>query len=125
MRSTVWNAMVPTDPARIGAVRHAAERHLTASGVDGPIDAIVLMISELLTNALRHGSPPATISVNTDHHRVRVAVSDRSPAPPQVMPMEPTRVGGNGMRIIDSLASTWGFEPVEGGKAVWFEVVAG
>jgi anti-sigma regulatory factor (Ser/Thr protein kinase) len=117
--------MVPTDPARIGAVRHAAERHLTEVGVDAQIDAIILMISELITNALRHGSPPATISVNTEGRRVRVAVSDHSPEVPHVLPMEPTRVGGNGMRIIDSLSNTWGYEPVDGGKAVWFEVVAG
>ena len=60
----MWNATIPKDAARIGPLRHAAEEHLAAAGARVDRDVVVVMISELLTNALRYGDPPATISVS-------------------------------------------------------------
>jgi anti-sigma regulatory factor (Ser/Thr protein kinase) len=120
----MWNATIPQDPTKIGVLRHAADRHLAAAGVRADREAVILMISELLTNALRHGRPPATISVNARPQRVHVTVCDASAEEPEVLPLDPTRVGGNGMRIVETLATRWGYDRQRSGKAVWFEVEA-
>ncbi|MCU1497923.1 MAG: Regulatory protein [Acidimicrobiales bacterium] len=83
----------------------------------------VLMVSELITNALVHAHSTAEISVDREGAGVRVAVTDQSPARPVVRPADPRRVGGNGMRIVEALSDTWGtISHANAGKEVWFRL---
>lgn len=86
------------------------------------VDAVELLVSELVTNAVVHASsrPRVTLLVQAD--RVRVEVTDDDPALPARREPDADRPGGRGLLLLDRLASAWGAEPAEPGKVVWFEV---
>lgn len=117
---TVWR--VPQ------AVRHArryTRRTLRGWGVrpDG-IDTALLVVSELVTNALVHTDGPVRLDLTLHHHRLRVAVTDASPRTPVKPPdigWEAT--GGRGILLVEAMSDTWGTVPVSGGKQVWCELL--
>lgn len=101
---------------RVGATL-AAER----------LDDAVLLVSELVANAVVHGSPPITLQVRTagGADPVRVAVTDASPAHPRILPPNRFRDHGRGVAILDALADRWGvIDRPDGSKTVWFEMAA-
>src|SRR5689334_11328960 len=77
---------------------------------------VTLMVSELMTNAVRHGAGDATLVVHRGDGRLNVAVSDEGAAQPQLRTNSAD--GGWGLRIVDSCATRWGVE--EGSTHVWF-----
>ena len=83
-----------------------------------------LLVSELVTNAVRHGASRATLEAEAPGGVLRVSVYDQSPALPELKESpDPTAESGRGLHLVSLLASRWGFEPVNGeGKVVWFEL---
>ncbi|HVT42069.1 MAG TPA: GAF domain-containing protein, partial [Acidimicrobiales bacterium] len=87
-------------------------------------DALVLMLSELATNAVQHAATEFEVSIShaPDVGRVRVAVTDAAPGYP--LPQEPDAeaLHGRGLHIVCMLADAWGIEVRKGyaGKTVWF-----
>jgi anti-sigma regulatory factor (Ser/Thr protein kinase) len=76
-------------------------------------DAVVtatLLTSELITNALRHGTGEITIRVTRSAHEVRIAVADGSKHDPLARTAGHDDEGGRGLAIVDALASSWGVE---------------
>ena len=113
----MWTAMF-SRRSDVSVVRQAAGREFQSHGfVDD--DDLILMLSELVTNAVVHGTAPRSIAIEVTAAEVTVKVSDASPVLPQVRQPEPLALGGNGMRIIDQLASAWGVDLTSGGKTVW------
>lgn len=92
----------------------------------GHLDDAVLLVSELVTNAVRHGVPPITVATTCGHGTWRVCVSDGSPVLPQQRAPSLDGESGRGMALVDGLSSAWGVDRVAtargGGKAVWFEL---
>ena len=88
------------------------------------VEDVLLMTSELVTNACLHAGGPRELSVrDAGRSRVRVEVVDASTESPAMRPLAiPARVGGHGLRVVDRLSSRWGSEPRPEGKAVWFEI---
>ena len=89
-------------------------------------DVALLLVSELVTNAMLHAQTEAEVEVECHDHTVRVAVSDGVPAgiDPESGHQSHT-VGapsGRGLRIVDALAHRWGVSVHEAGKTVWFEL---
>ncbi|MGW4806860.1 ATP-binding protein [Kitasatospora sp. NPDC004272] len=86
---------------------------------------VLLMTSELVTNACQHAAGPYLLELTRYGPLVRVAVRDADDRPPVLRPPRvPARPGGHGLRVVDRLATAWGSEPlVGGGKTVWLEVV--
>jgi anti-sigma regulatory factor (Ser/Thr protein kinase) len=81
-----------------------------------------LVVSELATNALRHGAGDLGVDVLVERGRVRIEVADASPALPRPRRPGPEDPGGRGMLVVDALAQAWGVEPggeARGGKVVW------
>ncbi|MEV2190240.1 SpoIIE family protein phosphatase [Streptomyces phaeochromogenes] len=115
---TVWR--VPE------AVRHArrfTRRTLRAWGVTEESDAILLVVSELVTNALVHTDGQVRFDLTLINDRLRIAVADASPR----TPIKPTSIGweatgGRGILLVEALSATWGTVPVSGGKQVWAEL---
>ena len=84
-----------------------------------------LLVSELVTNALRHGDPDITLQMSTHPPRLGVAVLDHGAAD-SITPRDPdpARTDGRGLMIVNAIASAWGVEPIDPppGKMVWFEL---
>jgi two-component sensor histidine kinase len=89
-------------------------RHLDADLV---ADA-ALVVSELVTNAVQHGRPPVELTVTPGPDDVHLAVRDRSPVEPRSSVIRAAE-GGFGVRVVDTLATTWGVIPEPAGKLVW------
>ncbi|MFG3054091.1 ATP-binding protein [Kitasatospora sp. NPDC048239] len=87
---------------------------------------ILLMVSELVTNACLHApGGPRELCLHWDDRRLRVEVSDASPVPPRLqLRADPGRPGGHGLRVVDRLARAWGSQPEGEGKRVWLEVAS-
>ena len=112
--------------------RHASEaergrRHVVAmcAGLDEDVvSTAALLASELITNALRHGSGCITLMVTRASRHVRVDVADESPLEPTPRRARVDDENGRGLLIVESLASDWGMKalPQGGGKAVWFKL---
>jgi anti-sigma regulatory factor (Ser/Thr protein kinase) len=109
----------------IAPARHWARERLSEVGIDdGRLDLLVLLVSELVTNAVAHADPPVVLRVHVDDERTRVEVTDGVRDVPVVRDPPPTAHGGRGVMFVDRLASSWGTceEEGEAAKAVWFEL---
>ena len=84
---------------------------------------IGLVISELVTNVVRHTScPTASVAVVVRGSAVRIEVSDGDPGRPHVVEGKlPPGHGGLGLRIVDTMATRWGVDGHDHGKTVWAE----
>ncbi len=109
-----------SDLATPMAARRDALAAARAWGIENLSDRLALLITELVTNAVRHAGRRIEMELRWDPPALRAAVSDRSAQPP-VLSDRPPGEGGLGLRIIDQLADSWGVDPgPNGGKAVWF-----
>lgn len=112
--------------------RHPAEvergrRHVADACRDLPGDVActaMLLASELITNALEHGSGAISVAVAVRRDRVRVEVTDESPTRPRPRRAATYDEGGRGLFIVQSLANDWGMDalPRGRGKSVWFSL---
>ncbi|WP_441248118.1 ATP-binding protein [Kitasatospora sp. McL0602] len=88
-------------------------------------DDVLLVVSELATNACQHADGVDQLVMSATSRRLRVEVLDRADAQPQPrVPHTPGRPGGHGLHTVALLASRWGHTPrTDGpGKAVWAEI---
>jgi anti-sigma regulatory factor (Ser/Thr protein kinase) len=90
------------------------------------VDDARLLVSELVTNALRHGRPDITVQVELNPPLIEVSVHDEGTAlpPADPPPALPTALSGRGLNLVDRIASCWGITRTESprGKAVWFRL---
>jgi anti-sigma regulatory factor (Ser/Thr protein kinase) len=99
-------------------------RHRTAAAVDhlmgdGRAADLALLVSEVVSNAVLHGEGDITVVVGTDADAVRVEVRDGNPELPQTTATTGAH-GGFGLRLLTQLATNWGVDRRDDGKAVWF-----
>jgi anti-sigma regulatory factor (Ser/Thr protein kinase) len=116
---------LPAEPHSAKVARDAV------AGLDGHLGAVfgdvVLVISELVTNSVRHAGldagEPVQLSVNIDGDMVRVAVRDPGPGfKPPAAPHDPAHVGGWGLVLVEQLAVRWGVEHDGEANVVWCEL---
>lgn len=105
--------------------------------LDALIDDTVLVVSELVTNAIRHGTPgagddaaraPVELSWKCQASRLICTVTDLSLMPPVLGPADPDAESGRGLQVVQALAVAWGWMTAEnGGKSVWaaFQIPGG
>lgn len=112
----------------LSSARHArrfVHDALQQFGAGAVADVGVLLTSELVTNALLHGTGDVAVSVTAGKGRnVRVSVADGSSAPPAPRHAGTDDLSGRGLNLVEILADAWGVEQssAEGGKEVWFEL---
>ncbi|MFI8425925.1 ATP-binding protein [Streptomyces sp. NPDC085479] len=117
---------VGPDPAEVGRARRWARKRLAGSGIgdDEPLaETLVLLISELVTNAVVHTGCPAVLRMLfAAEGGVRVEVADRSDRPPRPRHAAGEDTNGRGLELVDGLADRWGWQPEGAGKRIWCEV---
>jgi len=114
---------LPPAPTSPREARNRAARELAGWGNPESRHAVVLLISELVTNAVVHARSTVTVDLAVrDDGPVRVKVHDESPVPPTPRRHHADRPGGRGMHLLESLATRWGVEASRNGKSIWFEV---
>ncbi|MFH0178545.1 SpoIIE family protein phosphatase [Streptomyces cacaoi] len=117
-RVATWE--LPADPAFVGEVRASALRRLADWGLDEAAFAAELILSELVTNAIRHGTGP--IGVRLLHDRTLICeVSDTSNTAPHLRRAASTDEGGRGLFLVAQLSQTWGTRYLPEGKVIWAE----
>ncbi|MFG2819725.1 ATP-binding protein [Kitasatospora sp. NPDC048365] len=84
---------------------------------------VLLMTSELVTNACLHAEGPYELELRRSGPVLRVEVVDRTERPPVLRTGPAAAPGGHGLRVVDRLAVAWGSEARGAGKAVWLETV--
>jgi anti-sigma regulatory factor (Ser/Thr protein kinase) len=123
MGETRMSWSMPALAESVTVSRHRVEGLLRDSGWDEEsIGYAALMTTELASNAVEHAGTPYTLTIELAPQVLRVAVRDASAVLPVMGEMcAPDDVCGRGLALIAELAQRWGFEPVDGGKSVWFE----
>ncbi|MEU3702340.1 ATP-binding protein [Streptomyces anulatus] len=126
---------VGPDPAEVGRARRWARSRLVGSGIgdDEPLaETLILLISELVTNAVVHTGCPAVLRMlfggtgaSGVAGTVRVEVADASDCPPLQRHAAGDETGGRGLELVDGLADRWGWLPEGAGKQIWCEVDRG
>jgi anti-sigma regulatory factor (Ser/Thr protein kinase) len=121
-----YSETLPCDEASVGRARRLVRTALAAWGLDAAADDGSLIVSELVTNAVRHsgGAACRVIVTRHGHGRVRVAVTDRSRRMPDLLNAPADAVSGRGLALVDALADRWGTDRMHWGKRVWAELSA-
>ena len=119
--------LVRHEPTSASAVRRELAQDLVLHGLDeDSVDAVTLVTSELLGNAIRHSgiSDDAELDVawTIGRDEVMVTVEDPSPEPPMPRTAAPEEPSGRGLTIIEALTLAWGYDPTPTGKRVWARV---
>jgi anti-sigma regulatory factor (Ser/Thr protein kinase) len=114
-----------SDAARLA--RRAIAGHVQ-SLPDSLQDDVSLLVTELITNAVRHGGAragrPIRVDLHRDADRVRIEVVDHGNSELQVVPktFDVDSSGGWGLLLVDRIAQRWGVRPAASGTCVWFEL---
>lgn len=116
------SSTLPGVPASARASRQALTDALDGWCGDEVRDAAALLISELVTNGVRHAGTDVGVRIAVGATTVRVEIDDHSPEVPIMRTPQPTDIGGRGMRIVDELSLRWGVQARRTGKSVWFEL---
>ncbi|MFH9250236.1 SpoIIE family protein phosphatase [Streptomyces lydicus] len=111
---------VSSDPAAVAPVRAACLRTLESWGLEALEFTTELILSELITNAIRYGAQP--IRVRLLHDRALICeVSDGTSASPHLRRAATTDEGGRGLFLVAQFAQRWGTRYTPGGKVIWTE----
>ncbi|MFD7480671.1 SpoIIE family protein phosphatase [Streptomyces sp. NPDC059837] len=111
---------LPGDRSAVRSARTLATRQLTEWGLEGLQDATNLIVSELVTNAILHGTGQIELRL-IRHQLLTCEVSDTSPCTPRPLRARTTDENGRGLYLVTNLSRRWGCRPIPGGKVVWAE----
>ncbi|MFJ7332237.1 ATP-binding protein [Streptomyces sp. NPDC101110] len=115
----------PAEPGAVRTARRAVRGRLRDWGLDNLADLAALLVSELVTNALRHATGPIGVRLvrrSGLDGALLVEVSDPLPDPPRERDARPEDESGRGLHLVASASRRWGTRPGAAGKTVWFEL---
>jgi anti-sigma regulatory factor (Ser/Thr protein kinase) len=116
---------LPRDPASVAAARRFIQTRAAAWSFPGPAsDLLVLIGSELVTNAVLHARTELTLTLELRDDRVRISVMDRSRAPATLRHYRADALTGRGLGVVAALSDSWGISAAADGKVVWAELAA-
>ncbi|MEU4261239.1 SpoIIE family protein phosphatase [Streptomyces sp. NPDC025273] len=112
---------LPRELRSVGRARELARIQLTAWGLDDLVDTTELLVSELVTNALRYGEGEIRLRLLRDRTLV-CEVWDAGLVQPRRRRARDTDEGGRGLQLVGLLSAAWGSRRTPRGKTVWFEL---
>jgi len=113
------------NPGVVRTARGAVRGQLRGWDLDCVADLAALLVSELVTNSLRHATGPIGVRLVRPARfgdTLLVEVSDPLPDPPRERVAQPEDESGRGLQLVAGAARRWGTRPGGGGKTVWFEL---
>ncbi|MEV3931227.1 SpoIIE family protein phosphatase [Streptomyces sp. NPDC049944] len=114
---------VPSDPSAVAEVRSQVSRKLAEWGLAEEAFTTELILSELVTNAIRYATGPIRVRLLRDRTLI-CEVSDRSSTSPHLRQAASMDEGGRGLFLVAQLAERWGTRYTDGGgKVIWTEQV--
>ncbi|MGW5787000.1 SpoIIE family protein phosphatase [Streptomyces sp. NPDC003757] len=117
-RVRTWD--VPPDPVGVAATRRSVGEQLTEWGLDDAAFVTELVVSELVTNAIRYGEPPIQLRL-IRHTALICEVSDASSTSPHLRRAHAYDEGGRGLLLVAQLTQRWGSRQTDTGKTIWAE----
>ena len=127
---TAGSVLLPWAPASVAVARQRLAADLSAAGIfDAAVGDAVLVVSELLSNAIRHARPLPGANVQVawalGNDAIEVAVSDGGAATtPERAHASLSALGGRGLDIVEYLARRWGVRSDDSGHTVWAVLAA-
>ncbi|MGW4819626.1 SpoIIE family protein phosphatase [Streptomyces sp. NPDC004227] len=118
---SVGDWALPREPRSVGRAREYARAQLTAWDLEPLIDTTELLVSELVTNALRYGEGEIRLRLLLDRTLV-CEVWDSGLVQPRRRRARDTDEGGRGLQLVGLLSAAWGSRRTPRGKTVWFEL---
>ncbi len=110
---------LPADLSALALAREAVRR--AVNGVAADTSAAELVVSELVSNAVRHGEAPVRLRVEGDApaDELTITVSDAGSGTPALRTPEPGAAGGRGLLLVEAMSQRWGVDRTDGGISVW------
>ncbi|CAL9662756.1 hypothetical protein SUDANB105_07090 [Streptomyces sp. enrichment culture] len=112
---------LPPDPAAVGGARDKVSRRLADWGLHEVAFTAELVVSELVTNAIRYGGPPIQLRLIRDTVLI-CEVSDGSSTAPHMRRARIFDEGGRGLLLVAQFTERWGTRHLAGGKSIWAEI---
>ncbi|WP_424528339.1 ATP-binding protein [Sphaerisporangium viridialbum] len=118
-RTVGWD--VPDDLSMVGKTRGMVKDILTTWAFENLADDVVLVVGELLANAITYGRPPVRLSMSAGADGLCVEVTDHGPERPHHLHLGIEAIHGRGLTIVEALAHEAGVTPLPDipGKTVW------
>ncbi|MEU2156519.1 PAS domain S-box protein [Streptomyces sp. NPDC019396] len=114
---------LPATAASVSKARAFLTTALRSWGCDDLVDNAQLLVSEVVTNAIRHGQGPVRLCMRRNATELTVEVSDSSHHLPQPRIAEADDESGRGLILVETLAGSWGVRPNDDGKTTWFTLL--
>ncbi|MDI2128901.1 SpoIIE family protein phosphatase [Yinghuangia seranimata] len=112
---------LPAEPPVVARARELTRKTLHDWDLESLVDIAELLVSELVTNALRYGAGPIRLRLLRGRNLL-CEVADAVPSLPRLREARDTDEGGRGMQLVTTLAERWGSRRAGHGKIVWFEL---
>ncbi len=121
---TAAEVALPADASAAAEARRFVRSWLQAHDLEPHADTVLLLTSEIVTNAVLHTARPSHLTISSTGAAVRVELRDSSPTGPTRRRHSVSATTGRGLRLLEDLASEWGWRPDGGGKVLWFCVAS-
>jgi anti-sigma regulatory factor (Ser/Thr protein kinase)/anti-anti-sigma regulatory factor len=115
-----FDQLLPATPAACVVARQLVDTACRTWQLTDLVEDAELVVTELVTNAVRHAGRDISLSVVLRDHFLHLAVRDGSHAPPRrVLPDPDSGEGGRGLLLVEAVATGWGSTSTTSGKSVW------
>lgn len=112
------------EPQAVAAARAFVRRTGTLWGLESTLDSALLVVSELVTNAVVNARSQVTVRLRLEPDQLVVEVEDEDSRLPVLQQHNDwDALGGRGLMLVDALAARWGSQPCPFGKVVWAALV--
>jgi CheY-like chemotaxis protein/anti-sigma regulatory factor (Ser/Thr protein kinase) len=116
---------LPNDSSSPGAARRLVTKACREWGCEGVIDAALLVVTELVTNAVVHAGSQCDLRVQLRDGVLRLEVDDEGGGTPDLQRSSDSEEHGRGLFLVSAMSMSWGIGPTPAGKTVWAELLVG
>ncbi len=120
--ATTATTSIAPEPRAARSARATVLAALDDWGVAEDAFTVELLVSELVTNAIRYAHTPSRLVLRRGQHALYVEVSDEDTRVPRLLHPTFDDEGGRGLQLVAELATHWGARPTRTGKTVWFQL---